>query len=368
MFNHKKIRIKKIYKKRISIFSWHKKITTKDITLLTRQLATMLNAGIPLVQALAIIGKAHANVKLFELTTTIKQHVEEGLTFSAALKYHPHLFNTLFCNLIAIGEQTSSLASVLEQLALYKEKSERLKSKIKKALLYPITIVAVTCAVSSIMLIFVIPQFENLFLSFGAKLPVFTSGVIAISHFVSRYWWLLVSLLGFIIYSFHFFYSKYPNFKFFITRYLLKLPIFGNLFMKAAVTKFSRTLATLCNAGIPIAEALEFVAPATSNCVFEKATKQIRHEITHGQSLSKAIQSVQCFPEMLVQMVSIGEEAGALENMLNKIADYFEEEVDNTVESLSTLIEPILMAILGVLLGGLIIAMYLPIFKMGSVL
>lgn len=362
-----KIQVTKIKKLSKPWFSSGKKITVKDVTVFTRQLATMLSSGIPLVQAFDIVAKGHPNPKMAELINKIKAEVEAGHSFSSTLQQYPKLFNSLFCSLINMGEQVGALDKVLENLATYKEKTETLKGKIKKALIYPSAIIVVAVLVTTVILIFVIPQFEALFHGFGADLPYPTMVVVRLSRFVSAYWWaLLFGLLG-IVYGLHYFYTKRPAFRFFIERKSLKLPLFGNLLTKAAVARFARTLSTTFSAGIPIAEALNSVAPATGNIVFELATKQIGHEISHGQQLHRAIQNVRCFPEMVTQMIAIGEETGELEQMLNKVADYYEEEVDNAVDSLSTLIEPILMVILGVIIGGLVIAMYLPIFKMGSV-
>lgn len=363
----KKIQIFKIIKKKMPLFSSRKKITVKDVTIFTRQLATMLTAGIPLVQSFDIVGKSHPNPKMITLVEKIKAEVEEGHTFSNALQHHPNLFDPLFCSLIGMGEQVGALDKVLDRLASYKEKTETLKAKIKKALIYPAAIVTVALIVTTVILVFVIPQFEELFHGFGADLPYPTMIVVSLSKFVTNYWWILLGGIIGTIYSMYFLYTNRPKFRYFIERNSLKLPLFGKMLTKAAVARFARTLSTTFSAGIPIAEALDSVAPATGNIVFESATKQIRHEISHGQQLNRAIQNVKCFPEMVVQMVAIGEESGALDAMLNKVADYYEEEVDNTVDAISTLIEPILMVVLGVIIGGLIIAMYLPIFKMGAV-
>lgn len=348
-------------------FSKRNRIKTKDITIFTRQLATMLSSGIPLVQAFGIVAKSHPNQRMKKLIVQIKKSVEEGHSFSDTLKKHPTLFNGLFCNLIYTGEQTGALDQLLDRLATYKEKTDSLKSKIKKALVYPATIVSVALVITSIILVFVVPQFQELFQGFGAELPYLTRQVITLSEFLQSYWWALLFSLSILTYGFSFAYKKKSKLRHFIEHQALKLPLLGNLLSKAAVARFSRTLATTFSAGVPIIEGLESVAYASGNIVFEKASLQIRYELSKGKQLHEAIQFTQKFSEIVTQMVAIGEESGELEHMLNKVADYYEEEVDNTVDTISTLIEPLLMVMLGILIGGLIIAMYLPIFKMGSI-
>lgn len=364
---HEKIITKIIRKKGQALFQRKKKISTKDVTHFTRQLATMLTAGIPLVQSFDIVGKGHPNPSMTELVGKVKTTVEEGHTFAAALEHHPRQFNDLYCNLVATGEQSGALDKILGRLATYKEKTESIKSKIRKALIYPAAILVVAVAVTAAILVFVVPQFEDLFSNFGAELPFLTRQVIGLSEFIQYYWWILFFTLAALTTVSISSYRRSPTFKHSVQKALLKIPLFGTLVGKACVARFARTLATTFSAGIPIVDGLGSVASATGNIAFEKASYDIQHAISHGQALNVAVSKTGVFPEMVVQMIAIGEESGELEQMLNKIADYFEEEVDNMVDSLSTLIEPVLMAILGILVGGLIVAMYMPIFKLGSV-
>lgn len=357
----------KVRKKSKALFSKQKRIKGRDISIFTRQMATMLTSGIPLVQSFDIVGKGHPNPSVANLIAKLKQDVEEGRTLCEAMEKHPAYFNDLYCSLVKAGEQAGALDRILERLATHKEKTESLKGKIRKALFYPAAVIVVAMVVTTALLVFVVPQFQELFRSFGAELPVFTLAVLALSDFVQHYWWLIggvmVALSGITVYSF----NHFPKFVHAVDRLSLKIPIIGPILEKACIARFARTLATTFAAGIPLVDALKTVAKATGNIVYTKATFQISYEISRGQQLQTAIRNTQVFPEMLIQMVAIGEEAGELEQMLTKVADFFEEEVDNAVDGLSSLIEPIIMAVLGALIGALIVAMYLPIFKLGSV-
>jgi len=344
------------------------KIRSKDITYFTRQMATMLSSGIPLSQAFDIVGKGHSNPKMQKLIGQLKADVEEGHTFVESLKKHPKYFNDLYCSLVAAGEQAGALDITLDRLATHKEKTESLKAKIRKAMFYPAAVICVAIIVTAALMIFVVPQFQSLFQGFGADLPVFTRMVIGVSEFVQSYWWLIFAGVIMMVSGFIFMRKRSKKFAFLVDRIILKLPIFGVIIQKAAIARFSRTLATAFAAGVPLTDALQSVAKSTGSLVYNQATVQINRHITKGQQLQLAVRSTGLFPEMVVQMITIGEESGALEKMLSKVADFFEEEVDNAVDSLSTLIEPIIMSILGVLVGGLVIAMYLPIFKLGAVI
>lgn len=363
-----KIIITKIYPKKTAFFKQHRSIKPKDITLFTRQLATMLTSGIPLMQAFAIVANGHPNPEMAKVINEIKSNVEAGHPFSKSLQKKPLLFNSLYFGLVKMGEEVGALDTILERLATYKEKTDSLKAKIKKALVYPLTIITVAIVITSIILIYIIPQFESLFNGYGAQLPYLTREVVNLSKIMQNYWWLLLLCFGLLTYSVRILYRRHLLIKHFIEKNVLKVPLFGKLLKKAAIARFSRTLSTTISAGVPIAEGLNSVAAATGNIYFENAAFRIRQEITQGIALHKAIKNSRCFPEMLVQMVAVGEESGQLSHMLNKIADYYEEEVDNTVTAISTLIEPLLMIVLGAIIGTLIIAMYLPIFKMGSVI
>lgn len=343
------------------------KITTTDIAIFSRQLATMMASGVPLVQSFEIIGNGHENQAMQELVLDIKNSVEGGTSLADSLARHPLHFDDLFVNLVGAGEQAGALETLLDKVATYKEKTEAIKAKIKKALFYPIAVVMVAIIVTTILLVFVIPQFESLFSGFGADLPSFTQTVINMSLFVRTKGWMIVA--GIIAFAFAFvnFKKRSRKFRHFLDRLILKLPIVGQILNKAAIARFARTLSTMFAAGVPLVEAMDSVAGATGNIVFESATYQIRDEVATGQRLQRAMQDTELFPNMVTQMIAIGEESGSLDEMSGKVADFYEAEVDNLVDSMSSLLEPLIMSILGILVGGLVVAMYLPIFKMGSV-
>lgn len=346
-----------------------KPIKAQDIAVFSRQLASMLSSGIPLVQSFDIIGKGHENPSMADLLFAIKHDIEEGDTLAQSLKKHPSYFDELYCNLIAAGERAGALEGLLDKIATYKEKTETLKKKIKKSLTYPITVIAVAVIVTAILLLFVVPVFKELFDGFGAELPGFTLWVMGISDWMVAYWYYLAGALIAAAYVFRYFKKRSPKFNHFLDRVLLKVPVFGAIVHKSTIARFSRTLATMSVAGIPLVEALESVAGATGNIVYYIAVMQMREDIATGQSLQYAMnQQAYLFPNMVIQMIAIGEESGTIDKMLNKVADFYEEEVDNMVDNLSTLMEPFIMVILGVLVGGLVTAMYLPIFKMGQVI
>ncbi len=341
-------------------------VTAADIAIFARQLATMLNAGVPVVQALDIVGQGHENPSMRDLLLTIKNDVESGDSLTQSLRKHPDQFDELFCNLVEAGERSGVLESLLDKIAVYKEKSESMKKKIKKALTYPVAVVMIALIVTVVLLVFVVPVFEDLFKSFGADLPVFTKMVIAMSKWMQAYWWVIAAILTAAVYTFKFFKRTSEPFNYFIDKTLLKVSVVGVIINKSAIARFSRTLATMSAAGVPLVEALESCAGTCGNRVYEAAVLQIRDEVAVGQRLTFAIKESGLFPHMVQQMVQIGEESGALDAMLSKVADFYEEEVDNLVDNLSSLMEPMIMMVLGVLVGGLIVAMYLPIFKLGS--
>ena len=360
-------RIIGIRKKPKDLFSKRKKtISTKDIAVFSRQLATMLESGIPLVQSFDIIGKGNENPAMAELLQNIKEDIEEGDTLAQALRKRPVYFDELFCNLVEAGEHAGILEGLLDKIATYKEKVETIKGKIKKALTYPIAVVVIAFIVTAIMLIFVVPVFKELFDSFGADLPSFTLWVMGISDWMVAYWYYLVGIVVAVVYIFMYFKKRSTRFNYFLDRALLKLPIVGMILHKSAIARFARTLATMSAAGVPLVEALESVAGATGNIVYYKAVMEIRENVATGQSLQYSMTQTHLFPNMVIQMLAIGEESGAIDKMLNKVADFYEEEVDNLVDNLSSLMEPFIMVILGILVGGLIVAMYLPIFKLGA--
>lgn len=362
------IKTVKLKKKPKPLFKTKKKITGADIASFARQLATMITAGVPMVQSLDIIAKGHENPAMQDLVLAIKANVEAGNTLADSLAQHPRYFDTLFVSLVEAGEQSGSLESLLDKIATYKEKTEAIKAKIKKAMFYPLSVLVIAFVVSAILLIFVVPTFEDLFKDFGADLPAFTTFVIHLSEFMQKWWWVIFGSIIIAVWAFVFIHRRSPEFRARIDRLLLKLPVFGPVFEKSAIARFARTLATMFAAGVPLVEALNSVAGATGNSVFEKATLQIRDDTTTGMQIQQSIRNTGVFPNMVVQMVAIGEESGSLDHMLSKVADFYEEEVDNMVDSLSSMLEPLIMAILGVLIGGLVIAMYLPIFKLGAVI
>ncbi len=357
----------KVVKKRKPFFDRkNKKITQADITVFSRQLATMIESGIPLVQSFDIVAKGQSNKRLKDLIEDIKHDVETGLTLAESMIKQPAHFNELFCNLVDAGEKSGSLDIMLDKVATYKEKIETIKKKIKKALTYPLAVLVVAFIVTAGLLIFVVPQFESLFKGFGADLPAMTKAVVSMSKFFQTYWYLIFGALGGAIYAFV--YAKGHSLQFAqnVDRALLKFPVVGPILEKAAIARFARTLSITFAAGLPLVEALKSVAGATGNIIYSKATDKIREEVSTGQQMFIAMENTHLFPNMVIQMIAIGEESGALEKMLSKVADFYEEEVDNAVDALSSLLEPIIMSILGILVGGLVVAMYLPIFKLGS--
>ena len=343
-----------------------KKITEQDITLFSRQLATMMKAGVPLLQSFDIVAKGHSNPSVTRLLLDIKTEVETGSSLAQAFRKYPLYFDALFCNLVAAGEQAGILDTLLDRLASYKEKILAIKSKIKKALFYPISIIVVAFVVTAVIMIFVIPQFEDLFKSFGADLPAPTLVVMQISKIFTSYWYLIFGGLGGGIWLFFNTWRRSEKMQFFMDRLVLKVPVFGDLVRKATIARWTRTLSTMFAAGVPLVEALDSVAGAAGNRVYYNATKRIQQEVSTGSSLTVSMQNSSVFPNMVLQMCSIGEESGSLDGMLSKVADFFEAEVDDAVDALASLMEPIIMAVLGVVIGGLVIAMYLPIFKMGQ--
>jgi type IV pilus assembly protein PilC len=341
-------------------------IKPSDIAVFARQLATMLKAGVPLVQSFDIVGKGHDNASMQDLLMGIKADIEGGDTLAEALNKRPLYFDELFCNLVAAGEQAGVLETLLDKIATYKEKTESMKKKIKKALTYPIAVIVVAFIVTTILLIFVVPVFSDMFKSFGADLPAFTKMVVSMSEWMQSWWYIVVGIVVGCIYVFGYFKKRSRAFNHFLDKTLLKLPIVGLILNKSAVARFARTLATMSAAGVPLVEALESVAGACGNIIYTEAVLKMREEVATGQRLQFAMQQAGLWPHMVIQMVAIGEESGAMDTMLLKVADFFDEEVDNLVDNLSSLMEPIIMVILGILVGGLIVAMYLPIFKMGA--
>jgi type IV pilus assembly protein PilC len=343
------------------------KITPNDIALFSRQLATMMQAGVPLVQSFEIIGSGHEKPAMQKLVLSVKASVEGGTSLAESLAKHPLYFDDLFVNLVEAGEQAGALETLLDKIATYKEKTEAIKKKIKKALFYPAAVLVVAIIVTAVLLVFVIPQFESLFKGFGADLPGFTRAVIDLSLFVRTKGWLILIAVGAAIWAFLFFKKRSRAMRQALDRMILKLPIVGNILNKAAIARYARTLSTMFSAGVPLVEALESVAGATGNIVYEIAVLRMRDEVSTGQRLFRSMETADLFPNMVIQMIAIGEESGSLDQMSAKVADFYEAEVDNAVDALSSLLEPMIMAILGVLVGGLVVAMYLPIFKMASV-
>ena len=353
--------------KKQSSFAQKGKITDKDITLFTRQLATMMKAGVPLLQAFEIVGKGHSNAAVSKLLADIKADVETGSSLSASFRKYPLYFDALFCNLVGAGEQAGILDTLLDRLATYKEKIQAIKGKIKSALVYPISILVVAFVITAVIMIFVIPAFKELFSSFGADLPTPTLIVMAISDIFVTYWWAIFGSIGGALWFFFYTWKRSEKMQHTMDVLMLKLPVVGEIIRKATIARFSRTLATMFAAGVPLVEALDSVAGAAGNRVYYDATKRIQSEISTGTSLTNAMQNANVFPNMMLQMTAIGEESGALDSMLSKVADFFEGEVDDAVAAMSSLMEPVIMVVLGTLIGGLVIAMYLPIFKMGQV-
>lgn len=343
------------------------KITEKDITLFTRQLATMMKAGVPLLQAFDIVGKGASNQAVAKLLMEVKADVETGSSLNQAFRKYPLYFDALFCNLVAAGEAAGILDSLLDRLATYKEKILAIKSKIKSALFYPIAVIVVAVVITAVIMIFVIPAFKDVFKNFGADLPTPTLVVIAMSDFVVAYWYIIFGILGGSLYGFFFMWKRSEKMQIVMDRLFLRLPIFGDIIRKATMARWARTLSTMFAAGVPLVEALDSVGGASGNYVYKMATKQIQSEVSTGTNLTVAMQNANVFPNMVIQMVSIGEESGQLDAMLSKVADFFEAEVDDAVEAMSSLMEPMIMVVLGTLIGGMVVAMYLPIFKLGAV-
>ncbi|WP_049338777.1 type II secretion system F family protein [Stutzerimonas stutzeri] len=357
----------KVRKKSVSIFGAGKKITPMDIALFTRQMATMMKAGVPLLQSFDIIGEGFDNPNMRKLVDDLKQDVAAGNSFATALRRKPQYFDELYCNLVDSGEQSGALETLLDRVATYKEKTEALKAKIKKAMNYPIAVVLVAIIVSAILLIKVVPQFQSVFNGFGAELPAFTLFVIMISEALQEWWYLVLFGAGALAFAFKQAHVRSESFRNWVDRALLKTPIVGEIIYKSSVARFARTLSTTFAAGVPLVDALDSVAGATGNVVFRSATQKVKNDVSTGMQLNFSMRTTGAFPAMAIQMTAIGEESGSLDEMLSKVATYYEDEVDNMVDSLTSLMEPLIMAVLGVLVGGLIIAMYLPIFQLGSV-
>jgi type IV pilus assembly protein PilC len=353
-------------RKERKLFSSGSSITPMDIAVFSRQLATMLAAGIPLVQSFEIVGVGHEKPKMQKLILDIKADIESGTALHEALKKHPLYFDDLYVNLVEAGEQAGALESLLDKVATYKEKTEALKKKIKKALFYPAAVLAVAVIVTIILLVFVIPQFEALFKGFGADLPAFTRMVIGLSQFVQDQGWLLAIIVGGAVFTIGYFHKRSRAMRQFVDRMMLKIPVLGPILVKAAIARFARTLSTMFAAGVPLVEAMESVAGATGNIVYEQATLRMKDEVATGLRLQRAMENTGLFPNMVIQMIAVGEESGSLDEMASKVADFYELEVDAAVDALSSLLEPLIMVILGVLVGGLVVAMYLPIFKLGA--
>jgi len=364
------IQVTKIHKKSRNLLEGlsKKKIGALDIAIFTRQLATMMKAGVPLVQAFEIVAEGLDNPSMREVVLGIKGEVENGNSFAGALTKYPQYFDDLFVSLVASGEQSGALETMLDRVAIYKEKSELLKQKIKSAMKYPITVIIVALGVTILLMLKVVPVFQELFGSFGADLPAFTQLVVEMSEWMQSYWWLLLLSIGGVIGAFVEAKKRSQAFRDLLDRAALKAPIFGDLVYKAIVARYARTLATTFAAGVPMIEALDSTAGATNNVVYRNAVMQIKEEVSTGTQLNFAMRTSGVFPSMAIQMVAIGEESGALDAMLEKVATHFENEVDNAVDGLTSMMEPLIMVILGVLVGGLVVAMYLPIFQMGSVI
>jgi type IV pilus assembly protein PilC len=358
------INVTKVRKQRLA---GGKKISDKDIAYFTRQLATMMKAGVPLLQAFDIVGKGHANPRVTKLLMDIRTEVETGSSLAAAFRKFPLYFDALFCNLVQAGEQAGILETLLDRLATYKEKILAIKSKIKSALFYPVAVIVVAFIITAVIMIFVIPAFKQVFTSFGADLPAPTLMVIAISDVFVSYWYIIFGVLVGGVWGFFELWRRSEAMQIAMDRAFLRMPVFGEIVRKSVIARWTRTLSTMFAAGVPLVEALDSVGGASGNYVYKIATKQIQQEVSTGTSLTVAMQNANVFPNMVVQMASIGEESGSLDAMLSKVADFYEEEVDDAVKALSSLMEPMIMVVLGVLIGGMVVAMYLPIFKLGAV-
>jgi type IV pilus assembly protein PilC len=343
-----------------------KKISARDIAIFSRQIATMMKSGVPLVQSLEIIGNGQKNIRMKNLVDAVRTDIEGGSSIYEAMSKHPIYFDELYRNLVRAGESAGVLETVLDTIATYKENLETLKGKIKKALFYPAMTIAVAILVSSVMLIYVVPQFEDVFKNFGAELPAFTQMIVAASRFLVGWWWLMLGIVGGTLISFVFAYKRSANFRHTLDKLILKVPVIGLIMHNSAIARFSRTLAVTFRAGVPLVEALESVAGATGNAVYEKAVWRIRDDVSVGYPVNMAMKQANLFPHMVIQMAAIGEEAGALDTMLFKVAEFYEQEVNNAVDALTSLLEPLIMVIIGVLVGSMVVGMYLPIFKLAA--
>ncbi|MCW8870467.1 MAG: type II secretion system F family protein, partial [Proteobacteria bacterium] len=361
------IQVKKIYKKRKSLFSSGKAIKAQDIALFSRQLATMMESGVPMVQAFEIIEGGQSNPRMAKLVGEVKTEIQSGSSLSESLAKHPVYFDELYCNLVAAGEKAGVLDELLDTIATYKERTEEIKGKIKKAMFYPAAVLFVAIGVTILLLVKVVPQFQDMFKSFGADLPGLTLMVVGASHYMQANWWKFVLIVGGIIFGFIYLKKRSLKFAHALDRLALKIPIVGGILFDAAVARFSRTLSTTFAAGVPLVEGLQTVSGAVGNVVFRDAVLEIKEDVSTGHQLQLAMSQTNVFPHMVIQMASIGEESGNLDQMLAKVADYYEQEVSNAVDALSSLLEPIIMVLVGGLVGVMVVAMYLPIFKMASV-
>lgn len=361
------VKVKTVRKKPKPLFGAGRAIKPQDIAVFTRQMATMMKAGVPLVQSFEIVAEGVDNPRLAELITEIKDGVAAGGGFAASLRQHPKYFDDLFCSLVESGEQSGALETMLDRIATYKEKTEALKAKIKKAMTYPIAVLVVALVVTGILLVKVVPQFAETFSSFGADLPSFTLFVLGISNYVQETWYLILAAIIAAVWAFSQARKRSQNFSDGVDRFTLKLPIIGNIVYNSIIARFSRTLATTFAAGVPLIDALTSVSGAAGNAVYRDSILNIRDDVATGMTMNSCLRSAGIYPSMLIQMTSIGEESGSLDEMLDKVAVFYEEEVDNMVDNLTTLLEPMIMAVLGVLVGGLMVAMYLPIFQLGQI-
>jgi len=355
-------------RKESQLFKGEGKVTAEDIAIFSRQLATMLAAGIPMVQAFEIVGVGHDKPAVQKLVLSIKQDIETGNALHQALGKHPLYFDDLYTNLVEAGEHAGALEAVLEKIATYKEKTEALKKKIKKALFYPAAVLAVAIIVTVILLLFVIPQFESLFQGFGADLPAFTQFVVNMSRWLQANGWVVLIVVGALVFAFSYFYKRSRPMRQFLDRISLGIPVIGPILRKSAIARFARTLSTMFAAGVPLVEAMKSVSGATGNIVYQDAVLKMRDSISTGMRMQRAMENTGLFPNMVVQMIAVGEESGSLDEMAAKVADFYEADVDAAVDALSSLLEPLIMVILGVLVGGMVVAMYLPIFKLGAVI
>ena len=364
----KNIRVTSVKKKPKPLFSKGKPVDSSDISFASRQMATLIGSGMPIAQSLQAIGKGHEKKSMEDMLGSITTDVESGTSLSVALAKHPLHFNRLYTSLVAAGEESGKLDTLLDRVATYQEKMEYLKKKIKSALTYPISVLVIATGVTIVLLIFVIPQFEALFQDFGADLPSLTRTVVDLSRWMQDHWWKFLLGIVAVVWGFMAFYKRSDKFKFTLDRLLLKAPIFGEVLKKSALARYSRTLGIVFGAGVPLVEGMDTVASSTGNRVYEQAVKGIKNQISTGQTLASSMEETQLFPNMMIQMVSSGEESGELEVMLSKVADFYETEVDEAVENLASLIEPIMIVLLGGIIGTMILAMYMPIFKLGSVI